>query len=104
MSNLRSERSIEAQATRASVSANISAKDRKIFGTSDWFICCTTRGTLKLMREQDMATDTKIVGMLAGPYTTRSQAKDETYGYRPEDNNTEFVCRVWAEGGYVELK
>lgn len=105
MSKQQSARQIEAQATRAAASAGISAGDRSIFGTSDWYIVCTDRGTIKFMREQDIAAAPKVVGQLAGPYTTRSQAKDESYGYRLEDNRADFVCRVWVDGqGYVELK
>jgi hypothetical protein len=104
---MNTDRQQEANETRQKAAAEFrhSPQDKKMFGTTDWYVVVTERGTIKQMRECDIAGDPKVVGVLCGPYFTKGQAKDESSGYSPKDNTTEHVHRVWVDGtGYVEIK
>lgn len=85
---MRTERQKEASGTReaAAIEWGHSAADKKMFGTTDWYVVVTERGTVKQMRERDIANDAKVLGVVGGPYWTKGQAKDESYGYNAKSN------------------
>jgi hypothetical protein len=88
--NRDTERNQEARATReaAQNEYRFRGADRVLCGTADWYIVCTVRGTVKQMRERDILDPDKgrdVVGTLGGPYFTKSQARDESFGYRLSD-------------------
>jgi hypothetical protein len=81
--------------TAAAVDFHIRPEDKKMYGTTDWYVAISERGTVKQMRERDIIADPKIVGTVAGPYFTQGQAHDESYGYRLKDNNADHKMREW---------
>ena len=73
-------RAQEARETRedAAVEYGIKPEDKKMYGTTDWYIVRNARGTLKQMRQRDITTEEK----LAGPYFTKDQARCETSQFK----------------------
>jgi len=66
----------EATETRAAAAAefHVRAEDKKMYGTTDWYIVWTMRNRMTIRRERDIKAGEVT---LLGPYFTESQARDE---------------------------
>lgn len=72
------ERQNEATETRAEAveEFRIAPADKKLYGTTDWYVVRTLRSRVTVRRERDIKPGEVTLG---GPYFTKDQAKCENY-------------------------